>query len=637
MFEYYLPDYDEVSFGWSELDLTNLHSQGTWRLDDFPFSATSKYLFDIPQSWADAYTPNKYLAGGRCRIVNNGSWGPALYAFGPWNDGNPPADGASLDAVQLLKYGNGLTLRDFSHSDGWEDGAWLTVGKKSAVIFAGERAMRTRASGLEYYGEPGVDGCGYKGYHAEPYYGAVLFYDPYLIAQVAQGTLQPDEVQPYAEFNVENYLFKQGCRRGILGGVGYDRERGLLYVMEKYVDGYYARKPIVHVWRVADGGQVPDSNAPSVPVNLQATGVTSVTVDLSWDAASDDVHLVGYIVYRNGEPMATTVEPAYTDDKVNPSATYTYTVQAWDARSNRSAHSAPLLVNTPAGIDARVPIITNLRVTDITSNSAVVSWQTDEPASSRVRYQIIYSGNWMTAEHASLTTSHSVTLTGLTPGEQYVCEAASVDGVGNEYEHPGKQFPTPSSGAGGFTPTLNPIGAQRVDEGDLLEFSIVADDVDSDTLIYSAAGLPSGASFDPGTRRFSWRPGSADVGMHRVIFTASDGVRSDSESVAIFVLPALALYGQPADRAAHLSWTYGGSLSITSTWRISYYSQTVASTIVATDTLANSVRTYTLTGLENGAWYTITLDALVDTTPIISDTARVMPTSRFWYLPLVFE
>jgi len=47
-------------------------------------------------------------------------------------------------------------------------------------------------------------------------------------------------------------MFKQGCRRDILGGVAYDRAHGLLYVMELRVHGYYARKPIVHLFRVAD-------------------------------------------------------------------------------------------------------------------------------------------------------------------------------------------------------------------------------------------------------------------------------------------------------------------------------------------------------------------------------------------------
>jgi hypothetical protein len=53
MYEYYLPEPEELMFGWCELDFANLQSQGVWRLDDFPASATSKYLFDIPQDWAD--------------------------------------------------------------------------------------------------------------------------------------------------------------------------------------------------------------------------------------------------------------------------------------------------------------------------------------------------------------------------------------------------------------------------------------------------------------------------------------------------------------------------------------------------------------------------------------------------------
>ena len=240
MYEYYLPEPAEAAHGWCELDFGNLRSQGLWRLGAYPFAATSKYLFDIPSAWAAAHTPGKYLAAGRHRHVNGGSWGPALYAFGPWNHGNPPLDGSSVDAVELLRYGYGQRQQDYSSNDDWPDGAWLTAGNKSAVIFTGAKAYRTRASGLEYYGIAQQDGCGGKGYHAEPYYGCILFYDPFLLGRVADGTILPDQVQPYAMFNVEDVLFNQGCRNGILGGAAFDRQRGLLYVVEKFVEGLYA-------------------------------------------------------------------------------------------------------------------------------------------------------------------------------------------------------------------------------------------------------------------------------------------------------------------------------------------------------------------------------------------------------------
>jgi hypothetical protein len=63
----------------------------------------------------------------------------------------------------------------------------------------------------------------------------------------------------------------------------------------------------------------------------------------------------------------------------------------------------------------------------------------------------------------------------------------------------------------------------------------------------------------------------------------------------------------------------------------------VASTFVATDPLTGTARAYTLTGLTNYTWYTVTLNAMDGATPILSDAVRVMPTDKFVYLPLVMR
>ena len=44
------------------------------------------------------------------------------------------------------------------------------------------------------------------------------------------------------------------------------------------------------------------------------------------------------------------------------------------------------------------------------------------------------------------------------------------------------------------------------------------------TLVYSATGLPAGATFDPATRRFSWTPTPGQVGAHTIGFIVHDGV-----------------------------------------------------------------------------------------------------------------
>ncbi|MBI5564140.1 MAG: right-handed parallel beta-helix repeat-containing protein, partial [Chloroflexi bacterium] len=98
--------------------------------------------------------------------------------------------------------------------------------------------------------------------------------------------------------------------------------------------------------------------------------------------------------------------------------------------------------------------------------------------------------------------------------------------------------------------------------------------------------------------------------------------------------PELMLYGSPADRAIHLTWTIDSALPPTSTWRIAYYSQTVPITIT---NILSPTRAYELNGLTNYAWYTVTLNALLDATPLYTDTLKLMPTDRLLYLPIVWR
>jgi hypothetical protein len=85
-------------------------------------------------------------------------------------------------------------------------------------------------------------------------------------------------------------------------------------------------------------------------------------------------------------------------------------------------------------------------------------------------------------------------------------------------------------------PILGPVGNRTVNEGEILEFTISANDSDNDTLTYSASELPSGASFDPESRTFSWTPRFDQAGTYpNVHFEVSDGSLVDSEDIAITV------------------------------------------------------------------------------------------------------
>jgi hypothetical protein len=84
-------------------------------------------------------------------------------------------------------------------------------------------------------------------------------------------------------------------------------------------------------------------------------------------------------------------------------------------------------------------------------------------------------------------------------------------------------------------PVLDAIGDKSVAEGSTLSFTVTASDLDGDEVVLAAIGLPSGASFDPGTGVFEWTPLLGDAGSYQVTFNATDSVDSASETITITV------------------------------------------------------------------------------------------------------
>lgn len=84
--------------------------------------------------------------------------------------------------------------------------------------------------------------------------------------------------------------------------------------------------------------------------------------------------------------------------------------------------------------DAIAPVISAITNSNITSNSANVRWTTDENATSKVYFAATSPLNLTTAQtvfDGSLTTSHSVSLTGLTASTTYRFIVESKDAAGN--------------------------------------------------------------------------------------------------------------------------------------------------------------------------------------------------------------
>lgn len=84
-----------------------------------------------------------------------------------------------------------------------------------------------------------------------------------------------------------------------------------------------------------DNASGTDTEAPSTPTNLVASA-TSTTIDLSWDASTDNVAVTGYNVYLDGIFRATTQTTTYQFTGLTKRTSYSLGVVAFDLANNES-------------------------------------------------------------------------------------------------------------------------------------------------------------------------------------------------------------------------------------------------------------------------------------------------------------
>ncbi len=90
----------------------------------------------------------------------------------------------------------------------------------------------------------------------------------------------------------------------------------------------------------------PDSEAPSAPTNLVTSNITSTSITLSWESATDNIGVTGYDVYQGTNLVDTIIGDGLISvvSGLTPNTAYSFTVVAKDAAGNVSVSS-----NTASG------------------------------------------------------------------------------------------------------------------------------------------------------------------------------------------------------------------------------------------------------------------------------------------------
>lgn len=176
---------------------------------------------------------------------------------------------------------------------------------------------------------------------------------------------------------------------------------------------------------------------------ISGISVNSITATGSVIAWSTNESVSSKVFLSTTAPVSTS-SATYTDSTLLTShsaplsallanTTYYFIIQATDPALN-TTYSVQGSFTTIVAPDTTAPILSVISAVPTSSTTATVSWMTNEIANSTVYYSTTTPVNTLTAlttTNASLVTSHSTGLTGLTASTTYFVIVASKDGANN--------------------------------------------------------------------------------------------------------------------------------------------------------------------------------------------------------------
>ena len=169
-----------------------------------------------------------------------------------------------------------------------------------------------------------------------------------------------------------------------------------------------------------------DTTPPSTPGAISASQITDRSVKLSWPAATDNVGVTGYKIYRNNVMVGSASATSYTDSGLTPSTSYGYTVLAFDAAGNQSSLSANLNVTTQAPDTVAPTAPGQPAASAITSTSATLSWSAATDNYGVASY-LVYRDGLQVGSSAGTSYNDS----GLSPSTTYSYTVKAKDAAGN--------------------------------------------------------------------------------------------------------------------------------------------------------------------------------------------------------------
>ena len=91
----------------------------------------------------------------------------------------------------------------------------------------------------------------------------------------------------------------------------------------------------------------PDTTPPTQPTNLITVSTTTTSAALAWNAATDNVAVTGYDIYRAGIKVGSASTTSYTINGLTCGTTYSVGVRALDSAGNTSPQATTSTTTSP--------------------------------------------------------------------------------------------------------------------------------------------------------------------------------------------------------------------------------------------------------------------------------------------------
>jgi parallel beta-helix repeat protein len=162
------------------------------------------------------------------------------------------------------------------------------------------------------------------------------------------------------------------------------------------------------------------------------------------------------------DPVACNLRVKATSPAIDAGSTLTAVAEDADGirRPQGAAHDIGAFENTPVA-DITAPVISAVTVASVTTNSAVVTWTTNEPADTQVEYGTTTAYGTSTTLNTAKVTQHSVTLTNLASLTTYQFRVKSRDAASN-LAVSGNQSLTTTTTADTTAPVISAVSASSI-------------------------------------------------------------------------------------------------------------------------------------------------------------------------------